>query len=270
MRPYLTLVLALGTAAMHASAVRAQADTAAPRAVADSFFRLVADERFLDAARLMDLEAFDAHRRSTLEFARRPMERRQLTAKQLMAMDPKMPRAVAEYQAKRANEQVADMSLIYRREFGVSTLDSIATLGADQLAARALAARDMRTMMRESLRSRAGGCALSDAEQREILSRMHVHVPRIIGVVTADTIAYVLYDRFDVDIADSAADSAARQPESAVPAPTRFGRDWEVMPPGFLPLRLVGGAWRVGPAMDWGGTSFISGCGATGRRKRKG
>jgi hypothetical protein len=123
-------------------------------------------------------------------------------------------------------------------------------------------------MMRESIRNGTGPCALSAEQQKDLLSRLRVNVPRIIAVATADTIAYVLYDRFDVDIIESAADSAAQLAEPVVPMPKRFGRDWEVVPPAFLPLRHVGGVWKVGPAMDWGGMSATV-CNATGGPQKK-
>jgi hypothetical protein len=77
------LALALALIALAASPTRAQQrSTAPPRAptdVAADFLRAVRDQRWHDAARLLDLDALEYYRREQLALARLPHERRTMT-----------------------------------------------------------------------------------------------------------------------------------------------------------------------------------------------
>jgi hypothetical protein len=232
----------------------AQDPAAAPRAVADSFFRFIADERYLDAARLMDVEAFDAYRRDAVSAARRPQARPVMTAEQLQKLEPKMPRSVAEYQVKRMNEQAATMAPYLRHEFGYSTIDSIAAAPAEQALARSLEAHDIRTMMREALDRRRGtGCPVPAAALAASAATMRLRAARVIGVVVdGDSIAYVLHDDPSMDDRAYLDQLPPAERAEAVAAMKRSARPWVEMAPPVTVLRRVGARWVVGTAMRSG------------------
>src|SRR5690348_11738600 len=83
---------------------RAQSGSSAgtPAAVVDSFFRATQQQRWRDAARLMDLEAFGDLRDQSVRFMRHPPSVHRITPEEMMKYDPRMPRAVAEYEAERS------------------------------------------------------------------------------------------------------------------------------------------------------------------------
>src|SRR5689334_18852559 len=90
---------ALALAPRAAAAQRTAADSAA--AVADAFFRAVAAARWRDAARHVDLALFDSLRRERVGEMRAGLRTPPITPELLLQMDSTMPRAVAEWQAKK-------------------------------------------------------------------------------------------------------------------------------------------------------------------------
>lgn len=257
------VLLAVGLLLLARSPAAAQSDTLAVRAVADSFFQAVAAERFTDAARLMDLEAFDAERRSEVESLRHPMPTRHLTADYFQKLDPTAPRAVAEWQAQRFNAPRRDDAMRLRFEYGVSTIDSLSAMTAEQAAARQLAVHDVRFTMRESI---SGGipsaCKLDSADRRKALegvSAMRVVPARIMGVVMDGDVAYVLHTRADIEgLGDMPGPPDAHAGEAqASPA----ARGWMSIHPPTLEMRFIGGRWRVGPELAPDGGFAMTGCG---------
>ena len=245
----------------------AQSDTAAVRAVAGAYFRALSLGRFHDAARLLDLDAFDAERQSALKWMAHPPEQSRVTAARLMKLDPTMPRAAAEYQARQVNRPIDEAARL-RVEYGVSTADSVASLPAEELAARQLSARDPRTMLREAItRGDVYPCTATAAQRRAMLDSvgaMVVPAPRIIGVVMDGDIAYVMHTSPALEVGGG--DAGARPDSTAVPR-TAAERGWVAFPYPTLELRRVGGGWRVGPtAYGSGGLAFGSGCRRTAPR----
>lgn len=223
----------------------ANADT--PAAVADSFFRATEQERWRDAARLMDLATFGALRDQDVANMRNARTRvHRMTAEEFMKFDPKMPRAVARYQAARSNEQIGRNDWLLHEYADVPTVDSLAALSAEDAAARWLQAKDQRYMMRQALANQSGSCSVPDS-----IVAQAVHLPRPsyreLGTVIADSLAYVLYteDMSPEATPDSATETYAR---------ARITGASYVMSPPVLTLRRVGGLWRIAPSFNMSNT----------------
>ncbi|MFN2567647.1 MAG: hypothetical protein ABR499_21845 [Gemmatimonadaceae bacterium] len=164
-----------------------------PRDVAASFFRAVAEERWRGAAGHLDLAAFDRYRRERIAAERLPQPpRRTITADDLLRQDPDMPRAVAEYQARRMSEATGRALTWVDHEFAdVPTVDSLAALSAEESAARWLQARDPRwTARRNAQVQRERGCPVPLELGRSFPPPVH----EIVASVVADSAtAYVLH-----------------------------------------------------------------------------
>jgi hypothetical protein len=237
------VVLLVGLSPM-VSAARAQSSPgAAPTAVADSFFRAQEQERWRDAARLMDLHTILALRDEEVSNVRKARFRtHHVTPEQLMRFDPKMPRAVAEYQAARSNEQSVRNDWLLHEYADVPSADSLAALSAEDVAARWLKAKDTRYMMRRALATHSAECNLPDSIKAEL---MDVPAPsyRTIGTVMADSLAYVLYTQ-------DRSPEAARDPVPPRRARMKSAEASYVMAPPVLTLRLLDGRWRIAPSFD--------------------
>ena len=226
------------------SAARAQSSLgAAPTAVADSFFRAQEQGRWRDAARLMDLHTFRALRDREVSDVRKARFRaHHVTPEELMRFDPKMPRAVAEYQAARSNEHIVRNDWLLHDYADVPSADSLAALSVEDAAARWLEARDTRYMMRRAVATQSAQCNLPDSLKAEL---MDVSAPsyRTIGTVMADSLSYVLYtqDRSP----EAAGDSVPPRRVRMTSAEASY-----VMAPPVLTLRLLDGRWRIAPSFD--------------------
>jgi hypothetical protein len=209
--------------------------------VADSFFRATEQERWRDAARLMDLATFGALRDQDVSNMRDAGKRvHHVTPEELMKFDPKMPRAVASYQAARSNEQIGRNDWLSHEYANVSSIDNLAALSAEDAAARWLEARDSRYMMRQALVAQRGLCEVPDS----ILAQtVHFTRPtfRRVGTVLADSLAYVLYT------ADTSSESG-QDSVTAGHARQRSAEATYVMSPPVLTLRRLDGQWRIAPS----------------------
>jgi hypothetical protein len=172
------LVVAVALAAAGAAPVHAQES---PAQVAAAFFKAVAEERWRDAARQLDLAAFDRFRRERIAAARLPQPpHRQTTVEDLLRHDPDMPRAVAEYQIRKMTEARRHVFNWVDHEFaGVADVDALAALSAEESAARWLQARDLRWQSRRAAeRERARGCALPPGQTPRCRRRCTTSLPR--------------------------------------------------------------------------------------------
>jgi hypothetical protein len=225
-----------------------RAQTGSPTAVVDSFFKAAEQERWRDAAQLMDLESFGALRDENVRTLRRPRTPHHATPEELMQFDPKMPRVVAEYQAARMNEQVSRNDWLMSDYADVPNADSLAALSAEEAAARWLQAKDPRYRMRRSLAAQQARCGLPDSAITALI-RTPSTTARVLGVVMADSLAYVLY--VDAPVASGESDSLAgrtRRHDSARRAV------W-IMAPSVMTLRRIGSRWRIAPGEPFGGWS---------------
>ena len=170
-----------------------------------------------------------------------------------MRSDPDMPRAVAEYQARKmaaAHHHAVDW---IQYDFGdVSNVDSLAALPVEDAAARWLQARDIRWQVRRAAeRERQRGCPVpSDSG-----SPVPAPTVEIVGAVTVDSAtAYVLYT-----------DGVFRRAQPDVDADV-FDEG-----PRVLPLRRYRGRWVIRPRQVLSNTvvGFMLSPDCAGRRPSK-
>jgi hypothetical protein len=227
-------------------APRAPAQSTGARAVADSFFSAIADERWTDAARLLDTVRFGQQFRNRVNSARAALPSPDMTVEGWMRADPEMPRAVAEWQVERMRKAKAqvpgfgDFSFEYA---GITSFRMLAALSVTEAGARWLEARDPRFQMREG--ARRAGCDTALVRQigasaqslSEVIAMAHVD----------DSTAYALF-------------RSART--RSIPEQYRG-------PPELLTLRRTTTAWRVDPSVpNYSGFSVSSMTGCAGPRPR--
>jgi hypothetical protein len=246
-------LLVVATPGARASSAQSGTSSDSIGAVADSFFRATEQERWRDAARLIDLATFGALRDQELANMRSARKRmHQVTPEELMKFDPRMPRVVASYQAARANEQLGRNDWLSHEYANVSSADSLAALSPLDAAARWLEARDSRYMMRQALVAQRDHCEVPDSilEQTVHLTRP---THRRLGTVAADSLAYVLYTEDLPPEPDSASAKALHARQRSA------GATYVISPP-VLTLRRVSGQWRIAPSfgMSTAGSAVIS------------
>jgi hypothetical protein len=233
-----------------------------PAIVADSFFRATRDARWPDAARFMDLDAISAMRDQAVRVARRQRPVSMVTAEAILQHNPKMPREVAEYEARQANERSTDFDPFAYEYAHVPSADSLARLAPVDAAARWLEARDIRWGIRRGLvEYQKRGCISADSVD-VMVRMMRPGVARIIGTVIDDSLAYVLHEQAFFEDDAQPAPERARSRRRRRPSPV-------MMPPSVAMLRRVGSEWRIIPSYDPGaGTAVVSdmNCPAAGKR----
>lgn len=109
------------------------------------------EARWDDAARFVDLGVVSTTRDRFVRKARGQKPPPKLTAEYFLQTDSTMPRAVAEYSARRFNERVPAVNLIAHEYARVFSLDTLAQLPLAEVAARWLEAKDERWMIRLTL-----------------------------------------------------------------------------------------------------------------------
>jgi hypothetical protein len=151
MRGFVWLVLVV-----NASSLAAQQRPAVQSAdaVVREFFDAIQRGSFIEAARHLDTAYFHDSKRQLLESARVPHPRERTTAEEYMKHDPDMPRAVAEYYAKRSEAAADDFNELEYTYADVPDTMALKLLSARELAARWLEAHDMRYTIRKLLRSK--------------------------------------------------------------------------------------------------------------------
>jgi hypothetical protein len=182
----------------------AQNDTASPDEVARQFFKAEQDGRWLDAARLLDLSLFEPLLRA---YTTRPAPEQGfgLTPELLQKTDPQMPRAVAEYEVKKARDSYSNFDPVKFEFARVSSRDSLAALPVDEAAARWLEAKDPRWRVSVARKDAvaAGRCAApvlaTPSPQSPPIEILTASVPQAgsSGPAT-DTVRYVLFRRSEV------------------------------------------------------------------------
>jgi hypothetical protein len=245
---YSSLMVAVGV-----SSVMAQAQSASPEAVARQFFKAEDEDRWLDAARLLDLKRFETLRRMTVKGARtiRPAFRQ--TPEQIMQMDPEMPRAVAEYQASRANKAFSDFNPLEFQFARVPSADSLEALPVEEAAARWLEAQGPKWQEERSRKEAAKlppiKCPANPDSLTLALAQYKPPKAVVLGAATVgDSVGYV--------VVGSSFGSQPRRQEFEVG-----------MSPSVMTMVRVDGAWRIVPtggminSTGFGGsTTFAMGC----------
>lgn len=201
------------------------------KAIASAFFNAVVGGRWNDASPLLDTISLKAIRRESAEYTKRWRATRPLTAERFMQMNPEMPRAVAAYRAKEANERTRALAKALG-VYGVEDPDSLLAMPIESYASRWLEIRDERWLIRESAR-RCGHGVLAD---------IPLEPYRVIASFPADSVAYVLFDP-----------GAARSP-GVNPMEPRV--------PRVMLLRRRGAAWSIVPRDDLIGMGeMVNACG---------
>jgi hypothetical protein len=206
------------------SAVRAQADREhqVPAAVLDSFFQALADERWTDAAGLLDPAELDAYRFVAAAGMRR--HPRDLTVDDLLRTDPQMPRAVAEYELERTRARRATYGNYLGRDFaGVHDAVQLESLPVRELVIRWLQAQHPAFRLREQLRFK--GCPSPPG----LDSAFRFGALHVVGTVVRGDTALVLF----------------RSPWRSFPDSGFFG-----LGPQVAHLKWEGSQWRILPRQD--------------------
>lgn len=179
------LTLMLGAA--HSGLGQSRADT--PESVIRTYFRAVAEQRWRDAAQFVDTAFTERMRRHTIASAMEP--ERVVTVEEHMRNDPEMPREVAEYFVRRAEQSMRaygnEISYQFAMVEDTGTLQQLSPLDA---AARYVQAKDFRYTLWRSYRM-APGCADSTPDDEAL----HELTPRpevLASVVRGDT-AWIMY-----------------------------------------------------------------------------
>lgn len=225
-------VVAVATVTMVATAPAGAAQET-PREVAEAFFKAVAEGRWRDAARAMDLLAFDRYRRERIAAARLPRPPiPPMTVDEYLQHEADMPRVVAEYHVRKINERRSDPTeptdwLLH--EFAeVPSVDSLAKLFVEEAAARWLRAQDLRWTLRQAReRERARGCPLP-GDGADVIPAPAYHV---VGEAIVDsTTAYVLHEDRQFRRAEPDVDAAMHATAPAILTFRRRGDRWRILP----------------------------------------
>ena len=208
-----------------------------PGDVVRSFFKAEDESRWIDAARMLDLKSFEPIQRNAIATSRQRGTFRQLSAEEVMKLDPGMPRTVAEYQVKRSNELRARDYIL--DEFArVPSVDSLAALSTEQAAARWLEAQGPEWRTELASRDNRGypkiDCpGLSDSAKKALIVQSE-RMPqvRVLGETQgSDSLRYVVI----------AEDYGMTQVRST---------DRVSLSPHVITLVNVGNAWKIVPAFD--------------------
>lgn len=211
-----------------------------PEDVVRAFFKAEDGNRWLDAARMLDLKSFERIRRDFVEGMRHRPDFGAPTVESMMRMDPDMPRSVAEYQVAQWQKQMLDYDLLAQDFARVPSVDALGALSMEEAAARWLEAKGPEWQTERSWRDprnrRAMNCSgLSDSAAKALQVKNSRESRAVIRGATSDSgsVSYVVIDvvhpRFPV--ADTV--EAGRGPL-----------------PRAIRLRKIAGVWRIEPAAD--------------------
>jgi hypothetical protein len=232
----------------------AQTPAASPEEVARQFFKAEDEGRWLDAARLLDLKRFETLRRMTVRGARTIRDPWRQTPEQIMQSDPEIPRAVAEYQANRANKHFSDFNPLEFQYARVPSADSLEALPVEEAAARWLEAQGPKWQ--------------EERDHKRAAKRPPMKCP-----VSVDSLTTLGFAQFKPPKAVVLGATADGDSVRYVVVGRSFGpqlRQEELgsgMSPGVMTLVRVNGSWRIVPTGDLinftgfgGNTTFAIGC----------
>jgi hypothetical protein len=216
----------------------AQAGAATPDAAARSFFAALESGRWMDAARMVHPDALTRFREDKLTSVRSaldPASRCDLTVDELLRHDPKMPRAVAEYQVQQASQNTRTHLRYELETAGVASLEEFERLGPEEAFARFLAANDERRQLQRALQGRA------DSVTGALISRMAPRTVRtLIGSVPAAQDAETAYAVYSVSHGGGRMGLGGHGRVSVV-ALRRDGAAWKLDPGEAMGHELFGG-----------------------------
>jgi len=222
-RAAFTVLVALIPVLIPAVGLMAQArNERSVRAVVDSFFAAVAREEWDSAATFIDLPRFEPILKQQIASARGALPQPPVTAEQLMTSDSTMPRAVAEWEADRANRFHSQQPFDdYSYQFaGVTSQHMLFSLTLSDALARWIAAQDARVQIREMWRR--AGCALGNLPPAPPVAK-----PTMLAIAFRD-------------------DSTAL----VIHSDDRFGGQTYMPDERVVPVRLTRSGWRIEPRDD--------------------
>jgi hypothetical protein len=223
----------------NAAPVLGQSD---PEDVVRAFFKAEDEGRWLDAARMLDLDAFERIRRDAVKRYRSPTTFPVQTAEQIRRWDPAMPLAAAEYQAKQMNDLRNRFNPLEEDFARVSSVDSLIALPTDEAAARWLEAtgpewEEALALKRYPQRPAVDCPGLPDSLKKKMLREgFNAAATTILGT-TAGTAAVrhvVVAEGFGV-----APKAIAAPDDGDLP-----------MSPRAITVRNVAGSWKIVPRRD--------------------
>jgi hypothetical protein len=218
----------------------AQSTAKTPEQVVREFFKAEDDGRWMDAAHSVDLTQFEPIRRAAVQGARSMASRPKTTVQDVRRWQPDLPLAVAEYEAKRANEIVPSVNFLSHEFARVSSADSLAALPIDEAAARWLEAKGAKwqdeVADKEASRRPEADCPkVPDSIARSIHTSVTRPVTTILGATEAsDSVRYVVVG------------SPRFGGHDGKPLEAPYPRE----SPRAITLRTVDGEWRIVPASD--------------------
>jgi hypothetical protein len=200
-------------------------DVETAEATVRAFLDALTSERWRDAAALLDLGGFESSLRATIALAKRSRDRpeQSVSVEEMLRHDPNMPRAVAEYHVKQAQEASTRMGDPLLLEYAdVPDVDSLARLSTIDAAARRLLGMEPRRRYR---RIRAmTNCPPDSAAEESLVA---LFPPRsVLGSVSASDVAYVLVG--DSATATDATKLIARRSPPTVIRVIRWGTRWRI------------------------------------------
>lgn len=194
---------------------------AAAQAVGTAYLNAIRAADWKAAAGFLDIVPLDHYRLAQIDMARRMRNQPPMTVERLMSANPKLPRAVAEYEIEQMTERRSTNSYL-EFEFGIKDPDSLAALPASVVAQRWLEVHDPRWRFRKAAMASNCGSAAVDS--------MPAPAFRVLGTVVADPVAYLVYERDD--------------------DPPPIPEDIRGFGPRILTLRRAMDGWWVLPRMD--------------------
>lgn len=249
-------MIRVGLALLTLVAARPVGGQSSPEDVVRAFFKAEREGRWVDAARLMDLQRFERFRSNALAVGGIRSVAFHQTAEDLMKIDPDMPRVVAEYRIKKINEHMGEYDFLSYQFARTPSFDSLRVLPIEEVAARWLEAKGpdwaAELRAREQKRHPNPGCPqIPDS----VAARLRSERPQatVLGATAgSDSVRYVVVgvQRGSNNLRDAG------------------GPDVEsMMPPGVFTVRRIGGAWKIVPREDMpnvmgmpGNIAFVSGC----------
>jgi hypothetical protein len=212
-----------------------------PEDVVRAFFKAEEEGRWIDAAHMLDLNAFEPIRQNLLRASKFQPQLSRQTPEDLMRWEPDMPRAVAEWQIKKMNESFRDFSYLEHEFARVPSIDSLRALPVDQAAARWLEAKGPKytthlANLASTRRPEIDCGEVLDSVQEKTKVEWTSPVAVVLGATAgSDSVRYVVVGRQDW---------IARPARELSPAP-EVGRS-----PTAVILRNAGGVWKIVPAYD--------------------
>ncbi|HEU4994535.1 MAG TPA: hypothetical protein VFT29_06930 [Gemmatimonadaceae bacterium] len=163
-----------------------------PAQVVRIFFDALVHERFVEAARLIDVDPLERSRRAMLDNLRHPVRYPRPTLEDFMRSNPEKPRAVAEYELAQA--QLAQDRQPDYLSFEFANVHDTVTLA--QMSPLETGARDERYLMRSAM-EHSPECASTVplAQAFDSLRRATTREPgaQVLGTITAGDTSYVVF-----------------------------------------------------------------------------